>query len=186
MTSIACRASQRPNNSCFRPSILSLHRGTLVIVDLRRPPQADLGIDAALVSRLAGGLVVGLALTGPLARAELVRQSAARGSACGRKRTKTCAWRATSPSPLHDARQIHHAVLQLAAKTEFDSVRKPYGYNSQPLVEESPDVQNRFAGSVTCRGSQVFWLDATPISRANRGGKPSPTPAAWPCISPAG
>jgi chromosomal replication initiator protein len=55
-------------------------RGSLVIVTLNRLPPAVPGLTPALVSRLMGGLVVRLALPGPQARRELVRQTALRMS----------------------------------------------------------------------------------------------------------
>src|SRR5262249_15018279 len=51
-------------------------RGSLVIATINQLPQATPSLAPALVSRLMGGLVVRLALPGPLARRELVRQSA--------------------------------------------------------------------------------------------------------------
>ena len=49
-----------------------------MIVTLNQLPQATAGLTPALVSRLLGGLVVRLALPGPLARRELARQAASK------------------------------------------------------------------------------------------------------------
>jgi len=76
------RLANKPAAQQFLISTLdALHkRSSLVIATLNQAPTATPGLVPALVSRLMGGLVVRLALPGPLARRELVRQAASRAS----------------------------------------------------------------------------------------------------------
>ena len=100
-----------------------LRRGSLVIVTLRQLPHATPGLHPMLSSRLTAGLVAPLALPGPLARRELVRQAAGRVN-----------------QPLHDdvverlagdalatrlttAAKLRHAVFELAIAAEVQ--RRP-------------------------------------------------------------
>jgi len=99
---------------------LRLH-GALVIVTLSQPPQSTPGLLPALASRLAGGLVAGLASPGPLTRLELVRQALAE------RRLSLDESQIAELAGLNDpvARhfttpaRLRRAVLQFAAAVEF-------------------------------------------------------------------
>jgi len=96
-----------------------LNRGSLVIATARQLPQATAGLMPALVSRLAGGLVVPLAPPESLARRELVRQAAARARLT--IADSVVDQLAGDHDPLHrfvSASQLRHAVLQLAAAAD--------------------------------------------------------------------
>ena len=76
------RLANKPAAQQFLISSLDslLKRGTLVIVTLPKSAGAMTGFAPPLVSRLLGGLVVRLALPGPQARVEIVRQAATRSN----------------------------------------------------------------------------------------------------------
>lgn len=96
-----------------------VHRGALVIVTLRRHPQATARLTPQLASRLAGGLVVNLATPGLLARQEIVRQAAA--SSRLRLTDDEVSYLAGNGGTEHaTSAKIRRAVLELAAATEFD------------------------------------------------------------------
>jgi len=98
-----------------------VRRGSLVIVTLRQPPHAPSGLSPPLVSRLLGGLVVGLALPGPLARRELVRQAATQFHvALGDDDiTRLAGCGEGAAERFLTAARLRQAVLRLSAKAEF-------------------------------------------------------------------
>jgi chromosomal replication initiator protein len=97
------------------------HRGSLVIVTLRQSPVVTPRLCPQLVSRLMNGIVVSLALPGPLARRELVRQMAARmrlplGDAAVSR--LACCDKA-GPEPFMTAARLRNSILRLGAEGEF-------------------------------------------------------------------
>jgi len=98
-----------------------IHRGSLVVMTSRQSPVATARLCPQLVSRLMSGVVVGLALPGPLARRELVQQAASRMRL---SLTDTdilrlaCCGEATR-EPFLAAGRLRQAVLGLAAKGEL-------------------------------------------------------------------
>jgi chromosomal replication initiator protein len=96
-----------------------IHRGALIIVTLRRDPQATPRLMPQLASRLAGGLVVKLATPGTLARHEIVRQAAA---STGLRLTDGEVSHLAGDGIAHyvTSTKLRRAVLELAAATDFD------------------------------------------------------------------
>jgi chromosomal replication initiator protein len=96
-------------------------RGSLVMVTLNQLPQATAGLTPALVSRLLGGLVIRLALPGPMARRELARQAASRLNLPLDEQEIDRVARASDDSTDHylSAGKIRELVLQLAASHEL-------------------------------------------------------------------
>jgi chromosomal replication initiator protein len=117
------RLANKPAAQQFLVSALdALHkRGSLVIATLNQLPQATAGLKPALVSRLVGGLVVRLALPGPLARRELARQAASRLNLSLDDQEIDRIARANDDSTDHylSAGKIRELVLQLAASHEL-------------------------------------------------------------------
>ncbi len=101
------------------------HRGSLVIVTLRQSPVATARLSPQLVSRLMSGVVVGLALPGPLARRELVRQTAARTGLPLSDAEVSClaCCGPTSRDPFFTAARLRQSVLRLAAEGELGNSR---------------------------------------------------------------
>ncbi len=122
-----------------------IRRGTQVIFTLKQSPQATAGLSAQLVSRLLGGLVVGLTLPGPLARRELVSRQAERmGMPLGDDdiaRLAGCFDGA--PNRYLTATNLKQAVLRRAADLEF-------GTESVATAECGPDE-----AKLTCRQVSV-------------------------------
>jgi chromosomal replication initiator protein len=103
-----------------------VHRGSLVMVTLRHSPLATRRLSRQLASRLAGGLVVNLALPGPLARRELVRQSASRFNLrlTDEEVSRLAHSRNGATEPFVTAAQLRQLVLKLAADGEFHIPKK--------------------------------------------------------------
>ena len=98
-----------------------LQRGSLVIATLRHLPQATDGLSAALISRLAAGLVVPLEMPSSLARCEVVRQAASQANLpITENRINELAGADGTFSRLATPAQLRHAVLQLTL-TSADS-----------------------------------------------------------------
>lgn len=106
-------------------------RGSLVIVTLNQLPQAIPSLALPLVSRLMGGLVVRLALPGPLARREIVQQTAARTNLrLGEDEIESLAHTSGyAPERYLSAAKIRQLVLHLAASKDLgpqpDSAKQP-------------------------------------------------------------
>ncbi|HEY2412944.1 MAG TPA: helix-turn-helix domain-containing protein [Pirellulaceae bacterium] len=117
------RLANKPAAQQFLISALDAlqKRGSLVIVTLNQLPQATAGLTPALVSRLLGGLVVRLALPGPLARRELARQAASRLNLSLDEQEIDRVARANDDSTDHylSAGKVRELVLQLAASHEL-------------------------------------------------------------------
>jgi len=100
-----------------------VHRGSLVVVTLRQSPVATARLCPQLISRLMGGVVVGLALPGPLARRELVRQTADRMrlalSDADISRLACCG--DGGREPFLTASRLRRSVLRLRAEGELGS-----------------------------------------------------------------
>ena len=113
------RLANKPAAQQFLISALDTlqKRGSLVIATLSRSPQATSGLAPPLISRLMGGLVVRLALPGPLARRELVRQTAARANLRLSEQDIDRLARYSDHTAEHclSAAKIRQLVLQLAA-----------------------------------------------------------------------
>jgi chromosomal replication initiator protein len=143
------RLASKPAAQQFLLSTLDalIRRGTQVIFTLRQSPQATAGLSPQLVSRLLGGLVVGLALPGQLARRELVRQQAERLQLPLRddeiSRLAGCADGETAR--YLTATHLRQVVLRHAADAEF-------GSEGAAAFERSPDdakvVCRRISGAV--------------------------------------
>jgi chromosomal replication initiator protein len=111
-----------------------IRRKSLVIVTLRQPPSATAGLSPQLVSRLMGGLVVELALPGPLARRELIADAASR---IGLHLTETAIAKLAQcegggAEPYLSALALRRRVLELAADNEFGSPKKNHN-DSEPV-----------------------------------------------------
>jgi len=105
-----------------------IRRKSLVIVTMRQPPSATAGLSPQLVSRLMGGLVVELALPGPLARRELIADAASR---IGLRLTESAIARLAQceeggAEPYLSALALRRRVLELAADNEFGSPKKKH------------------------------------------------------------
>jgi chromosomal replication initiator protein len=115
-----------------------IRRGSLVIVTMRQAPQATAGLVPALASRLAGGLVVGLAPPGALARRELVRQTVEQsGLALDEQQIARLAGDGLA-SRYTTAAMLRHAVLKLGAAKELGSSD---GEEMTLAANQSPDVK---------------------------------------------
>ncbi len=97
------------------------HRGSLVVVTLRQSPVTTPRLSAQLASRLMSGIVVGLALPGPLARRELVRQTATRMnmSLDEAQVSRLACCGASARDPFLTAARLRQSVLRLGAKVEL-------------------------------------------------------------------
>jgi chromosomal replication initiator protein len=117
------RLASKPAAQQFLVSTLDAlqKRGSLVIATFNRPPQATSGISPTLASRLMGGLVVRLALPGPLARRELARQAASRANVLLSDEAIDHIANANDQSTAHylSAFKIRELVLRLAANQEI-------------------------------------------------------------------
>jgi chromosomal replication initiator protein len=105
-----------------------IRRKSLVIVTLRQPPTTNGWLLPQLVSRLMGGLVVELALPGPLARCELIADVASR---IGLRLTesviaKLAQCEGGGAEPYLSALSLRRRVLEFAAGNEFGSPKKKH------------------------------------------------------------
>jgi len=102
-----------------------MHRGSLVIVTLRQSPLATPRLSPQLASRLMGGVVVSLALPGPLARLELVQQTAARMhlSLDDSQASRLACCGQSARDPFLTASRLRQAVLRHGAKVELGDSR---------------------------------------------------------------
>jgi len=141
-----------------------LHRGALVIVTLRRHPQATTGIVPQLASRLAGGLVVNLATPGPLARHEIVRQAAA-GSGL-RLTDEEVAHLASDVAHYVTSAKLRRAVLELAATSEFDR-HATRADALRSISNRTPDPKTLFR-SITLAVARHFALPAGELKGKSR------------------
>jgi chromosomal replication initiator protein len=128
------------------------HRGSLVIVTLRQSPVATARLSPQLVSRLMAGVVVGLALPGPLARRELVRQAATRMRlplSEAEVSRLACSGPASRdpflPNPFITAARLRQSVLRLAAEGELGDSR---------VIAKSPRTEPSRVKSV-CRQAAI-------------------------------
>jgi chromosomal replication initiator protein len=124
-----------------------LQRGSLVIATLRHLPQATDGLPAALLSRLASGLVVSLAPPGVLARRELVRQAASRvklpvHECIVNRLAGEDGPRAHFVMPS----QLRHAVLQLALSDSPDTVAAPAQVCAKQVCKHAATAVARHSG----------------------------------------
>jgi len=144
-----------------------LKRGSLVIVTLRQPPVLTIGLLPMIVSRLTGGLVVPLALPGPLARRELVRQAAERVSQSLDDQVVELLTSGAAAARLSTAAKLRRAVLELsiAADMQRRAVRPVHA--ARWLAQESPaarDVCRQVAAAV-CKQSGLLIGDLKSKSR---------------------
>jgi len=119
-----------------------LKRGSLVIVTLRQAPALTAGLLPMIASRLAGGLVVPLALPGPLARRELVRQAAARVSRTLDEQVVDLLAAGAAATRLSTAAKLRHAVLELsiAADMQRRAIRPTHA--ARWLAQQSPEAKD--------------------------------------------
>jgi chromosomal replication initiator protein len=123
------RLTNKPAAQQFLISALAAlqKRGSLVIATLNQLPQATPGLTPALVSRLMGGLVVRLALPGPLARRELARQAATQANLQLNEQEIDRLAGSSDESTDHylSAAKIRELVLRLAADQELGPQPEP-------------------------------------------------------------
>jgi chromosomal replication initiator protein len=148
-----------------------LRRGSLVIATLRTSsggPQATAGLLPALVSRFAGGLAVPLALPGPLARRELVRQAADRADLpLADDVIEQLAEGDGPPHRLATAARLRHAVLQLAALSQANCCAIGATQVTRLLAHESSEVKS-VCRRVTAVVAGHFGLTAGELKSKSR------------------
>src|SRR5947208_324112 len=140
-----------------------IHRGSLVIVTLRRHPQAAAGLLPQLVSRFAGGLVVKFAMPGPVARQDIIRQAAAiadlRLSAEEPMRLA-----GDGPDRYATPAKLRRSVLELAAAAEF----RPNTDRASLAVSPRPPDATVLSRSVIIAVAKHFGLPAADLKGKSR------------------
>jgi chromosomal replication initiator protein len=150
-----------------------IRRGSLVIATMRQAPQATAGLSRQLLSRLCGGLIVNLALPGVLARQELVRQAATKTglSLTDDNISRLAGSSDTRPARFATAAKLRHAVLQLAAASEFGprSVTANSVTNSveQLIADETPSAKS-IVRQVSSAVARHFALSAGELKGKSR------------------
>jgi chromosomal replication initiator protein len=122
-----------------------LRRGALVIATLKSPAASptDLGLMAALASRLSTGLTVPLVPPGPLARRALIEQFASRVqlSLSADLVSQIASHGAEPPGRPPNAVRLRHVVMQLASLAEENRGRIKSTQVARLLAEESPEAK---------------------------------------------
>jgi chromosomal replication initiator protein len=119
-----------------------LKRGSLMIVTLRQPPALTTGLLPMIVSRLAGGLVVPLALPGPLARRELVRQAAERVSRTLDEQVVDLLAAGAAAARLNTAARLRHAVFELSIAADMQRRAIRPSHAARWLAQQSPAAKD--------------------------------------------
>lgn len=149
------RLANKPAAQQFLISSLDslLKRGTLVIVTLPKSPSAVTGFAPPLMSRLLGGLVVRLALPGPQARIEIVRQAAIRSNLrLSNEEIDRLAGTSALPADRYlSAPRIRQLVLRLAAAADL---------GSQPQASDSAEQSEQDLKQFKAIGRRVTTLVA--------------------------